>query len=212
MFSSLFNSLKSKLIVPILATFVVVVGIIAFVVNSEVSNIINMTATQQLHSAISSINTYFETLEEQVLMSANAIAGSYEVISIVRSVEDGADESTVAAQLLEYLALHKQHSSVNAIVIVDPEGIALARSHLPTQYGDFGAGPPALAALDGLRVTMYTPTPTVPLVLAGAAPIISNGEIIGGIASMIDIGLEDTVDYISESFGADVSIFWETPL
>ncbi|MCL1987803.1 MAG: methyl-accepting chemotaxis protein [Firmicutes bacterium] len=203
----MFKSLRSKLIVPIVATFILIVGIIIVVVSYEVNRLIDMTASQQLIAATSSIDTYIEAMEQQALMSAVALSGSNEVITALQSFDAGEDPSVVAARLVSYLTAQKDLSLVDAIVIVDRNGIAVARSHVPDMYGDFGGGIPTMTALDGQQVTMFSPTPTVPLVIAGTSPITVNGEIIGGIASMINIGLQDHVDHISRSFGAEMAIF-----
>ena len=202
----MFSNLKSKLIIPIIATFIVVVGAIVIVVNSQVEQLIDMKTTQQLLASSSSINSYIGSLQQQALMSATSIAQSYEVINILDSAGQ-MDQSAVASALVDYMAAQKDLSAVDSIVIVNRDGYALARSHLPDMYGDYGGGAPTQAALRGEVVTMFTPTPTVPLVLAGTSPIMHNGELIGGIAAMINIGLETYVDHISQSFGTDFAIF-----
>ncbi|MCL2015006.1 MAG: methyl-accepting chemotaxis protein [Defluviitaleaceae bacterium] len=202
----MFNNLKSKLIIPIIATFIIVVGIIVFVVSSEVNQIIDITATQQLLAANSAIEIYIETLEQQALMSASAIASSYDIINRIRSL-NAMEESAVAAHMVEYLTIQKELSSIDAIVVIDANNYVLARSHIPDMYGDFVGGAPVSLALAGQRVTMFTPTPTVPLALTGIAPIWDGDEIIGGVAAMVDIGSPEHVDHIGEIFDADFAIF-----
>ena len=194
------TSLKSKMILPTLGMLLVVVGFIAVYFSTLTANRASDFAEQRMDAAAQSVRAYLASLEQQTFISVMALGGSAELIRRI----DGGDRLGV----WQYLVDQKTLWGVTSIIVTDTEGRAFARSALRDLYGDDVSGGPSISA--GLRretVTLYMPTPTAPLVMTSAAPIMDGDRLVGIVAVNFDVATSGFVDRIRDTFGVDATVF-----
>jgi len=196
----MFTSLRSKMTLPTLGMLLIVVGFIAVYFSSLTANRANNFAEQRMEAAAQSVRAYIASLEQQTFISVMALGGSAELI---RRIDDG-DRLGV----WQYLVNQKTLWGVTSIIVTDTEGRAFARSALRDLYGDDVSGGPSISA--GLRretVTLYMPTPTAPLVMTSAAPIMDGDRLVGIVAVNFDVATSEFVDRIRGTFDTDATVF-----
>ena len=194
------TSLRSKMTFPTLGMLLVVVGFIAVYFSTLTANRANSFAEQRMDAAAQSVRAYLASLEQQTFIAVMALGGSAELIRLI----DGGDRLGV----WQYLVRQKTLWGVTSIIVTDTEGRAFARSALRDLYGDDVSGGPSISA--GLRretVTLYMPTPTAPLVMTSAAPIMDGDRLVGIVAVNFDVATSEFVDRIRNTFDIDATVF-----
>ena len=196
----MFTSLKSKMILPIagiVGLVVIAVSIYFFTVTASRADAF---AQERMDAATQAVRAYLDSLERQTYISVTALSGSAELIRRI----DGGDRLGV----FQYLVDQKTRWGITSIIVTDTEGRAFARSALRDLYGDDVSGGPSISA--GLRretITVYMPTPTAPLVMTSAAPIMDRDRLVGVVAVNFDVATGAFVDRIRDTFDIDVMVF-----
>ena len=196
----MFTSLRTKMTLPTLGMLFIVVGFIAVYFSTLTANRANNFAEQRMEAAAQSVRAYIASLEQQTFISVMALAGSAELI---RRIDNG-DRLGV----WQYLIDQKTLWGVTSIIVTDTAGRAFARSALRDLYGDDVSGGPSISA--GLRretVMLYMPTPTAPLVMTSAAPIMDGDRLVGVVAVNFDVATSAFVDRIRDTFDVDATVF-----
>jgi len=203
------NSLKGKIIFPIVGILIVLVTFIVLYVTSNVRDLAYHLSQERVATASQAARAHLEALEDYNLMTARAISGSFEVLTHVRAWNANIDRAGNRMELLQYLEGRKDYFGVTAFVIADNQGNIILRTHELDRYGDSGlVSPPIeLALRQGIATTVYSATATMPMGLSGAAPIRDGGNIIGTISSILEISTDDFVDEFASVFNAAVTIF-----
>ncbi|MCL1996910.1 MAG: methyl-accepting chemotaxis protein [Defluviitaleaceae bacterium] len=196
-----FTSLKSKLIIPLVSLLFVLVLVIVAVVSIATANLVDDFSEERISAARTSVVAYLNAMEQHTLMAAIAIGSSGNMINHLNS----GDREVI----LQYLIGEKALLGVDAITVTDSHGIAVARSNLPQTFGDYvGNVSSVVAGLAGERITLYTPTAAVPLVMAGTSPIMDGGNIIGSVTAFFNIGANEYLDYLADTFDVDFTAFY----
>jgi len=197
----MFNSLKSRIAVPIIAILFLMVAVILFYVSMSTSYLVNSFSNEKMAAARHSVQAYLRAYERQTLKAASALASSAELI---RLINHGTRE-----EIWSYTFERQDFLGVDAIIVSSREGRTLARSHVRDSSGDDISRVPSIAAgLRGEVLTLYSPTPTAPMVMTTAAPIFSDGEIIGSVVVNFDVGTNEFLDRIRDTFGVDATVFY----
>ena len=194
------TSLRGKMTLPTLGMLFIVVGFIAVYFSTLTANRASSFAEQRMDAAAQSVSAYLASLEQQTFIAVMALGGSAELIRLI----DGGDRLGV----WDYLVRQKTLFGVTSIIVTDTEGRAFARSALRDLHGDDVSGGPSISA--GLRreiVTLYMPTPTAPLVMTSAAPIMDGDRLVGTVAVNFDVATSEFVDRIRETFDIDATVF-----
>ena len=194
------NSLKFKIILPIIGLIAALLTVIILIVTSFTDNIINKFENARMTAAIQTVHSHMNSLMHQTLLASYSVAESETLIRHVRNHD--------REGLIQYLQHRKELVGVDAFIVSTVDGHTLARSHVPDLYGDFIGGIPHVAmALQGRSITAFTLTPTVPLVITSTAGIFDGDTLIGGIVANVDIGLNSFVDSLAEVFQLDFTVF-----
>jgi len=195
----MFNSQKKRIIIPIIGVLILMIGFIAAYVSMSTSSLLDNFTNAKMSATAQAVRAHLELHERQTFIAASAMAGSPELI---RRINEGDIE-----EIWLYTANRKEALMAEAIVITNHEGIVLARSHMQGFYGDDASRVPSVAAgLRGESRTLYTPTPTSPMVMATSAPIMDGGRLIGSVVVNFNVG-NDFLDKLNSIFGVDVTIF-----
>jgi len=196
----MFKSLKSKIAVPILGMLFLLVSFVAVHMTVMTATRVNAFAVERMDAATQSVRAYIAAYEHKTRMAAMAIGDSAGLISRI----DAGDRM----EIWRYLAERKEMLGMDAIIVADHNGITLARSHMQHSYGDDVTGVPSIAA--GLRrevLTLYTPTPTAPMVMTTSSPIMDGDRFLGSVVANFDVGMNHFLDRIYELFDVDTMVF-----
>ena len=196
----MFNSLKSKIIIPgVGITMIVVVCIMGFVLYSS-TRLVDNFFDERMSAATSAVRAYLQAYEQKTFMTASAMGSSAELI---RRIHAGNREA-----IWEYTAERQAFFGVDAIIVADHQGITLARSHIRDSFGDNVTGVPSIAAgLRGENLTLYTPTPTAPMVMTTSSPVLDGDTIIGSVVVNFDVGMNEFLDELKNTFNIDATVF-----
>jgi len=196
----MFGSLKGKMVAPTVGLLVLMVVFIVVYVTVTTSSLVDRFAEERMDTATQAVLSYLASQERKTLMAVSSLSGSGELVRRVA----GGDRDAV----WQYLAEAKAFLEVDAIIVADPAGVTIARSHVRDFYGDNIGGVPSMAAaLRGEVISLYAATPTIPLVLTTTAPIFYGNTLIGGIVVNFDVGVNGFLDMLRDMFDVDSTVF-----
>ena len=196
----MFKSLKSKVTVPILGLLFTLVAFVAVHMSITTASRVNTFAEERMDAAILSVRAYLDAYEQKTRMAAMAMGDS---AGLIRRIDAGD-----RMEIWRYLAERKELLGMDALIVADHNGITLARSHMQHSYGDDVTGVPSVAAgLRGEVLTLYTPTPTAPMVMTTSSPIMDGDRFLGSIVANFDVGMNHFLDRIYNQFAVDAMVF-----
>jgi len=196
----MFKSLKSKIAVPILGLLFILVGFVAVHMSINTANRVNTFAEERMDAAILSVRAYLHAYEQKTRMAAMAMGDS---AGLIRRIDAGD-----RLEIWRYLAERQELLGMDAIIVADHNGITLARSHMQHSYGDDVTGVPSVAAgLRGEVLTLYTPTPTAPMVMTTSSPIMDGDRFLGSVVANFDVGMDHFLERIYDQFAVDSMVF-----
>jgi methyl-accepting chemotaxis protein len=125
-------------------------------------------------------------------------------INIRDAVLSGNRESILAAATAEQQAL-----GVDLITITDANGVVLARSHEPDNFGDdLSAQANVVQALSGTQYTSLEESSAIPLSVRSAVPFYDEeGALVGTLSTGFRLDNEVFVDKIKALTGAETTVF-----
>ena len=195
-----FNTLKSRITYPVIA--VVAVLVVFTVLYTARSTRIHVESSEyaQMNVAKDAVIAYLAAYEQRTLTAATALGGSAELIRLI--------EAGVREDIWQYSADRQEFWGLDAIIVSSADGRTLARSHIFDSYGDDITGVASIAAgLRGEVLTLYTPTPTAPIVMTTAAPIMDGDRQVGAVVANIDVGMNHVLDRLANTFNIDLMVF-----
>ena len=196
----IFDSLKGKLIVPLIAVLILLVIFIVFYVSISTSALVDNFADERINSSAQAVQAYLLAHQQQTFLAASAMGSSAELINRINS--GNRDD------IWQYVFERKISFGVDEIIVANHEGITLARSHLRDSYGDDVSGVPSIAAgLRGEFLRLYTPTPTAYMVMTTSAPIMDGNRLVGSVVVNFVVGANAFIDHVKKSFDVDVTVF-----
>jgi len=214
------NSLKSKIIIPIIGLLFALVAFLTVHVSVTTTNMgetlsqeaavmADALLDERMAASSQAARGYLQVLENHNLMTARAIAGSQSLLTFVRNWNANINRPGNRMALYQYLMGRKDELGITSFVVADNVGNIILRSHDLAAYGDSGLiSPPIALALNyGQATTVYSSTAAMAMGMSGASPIWDGGNIIGTISAILDISTNDFVDSFGETFGAAVTIF-----
>jgi HAMP domain-containing protein len=196
----MFNSIKTKIIVPVIAILLLMVGVIVIYVSRETSDLVDKFFDERLSAATTSVKSYLSAYEQQTFLAANKMGSSAELIKLIHA---GNREA-----IWQYAFDQKNHLGVMEIIVADANGITLARSHMRDSFGDDVSRVPSIAAgLRGEQITLYTPTPTAEMVMTSSSPIMDGNILIGSVVVNYVMGSLEFLEHLSRTFDVDATVF-----
>ncbi|MCL2851879.1 MAG: methyl-accepting chemotaxis protein [Defluviitaleaceae bacterium] len=202
------NSLKGKLIIPLIGVLVLIIFFIVVYVTMSTTNLVYDLTDNRITAASQSAQAFLNKLEESSQMTVRVVAASPSLVTHVQSWNQGLDRAQSRQALLQYLDGMKGELGSDAFVVTDIDGTVILRSHDIESYGDSTQDiPPFIAARSGEIVTTYSSTASMPMGLTSIVPITVEGNVIGTISGIIDMGTDEFVDSFAEAFNATVTVF-----
>jgi len=196
----MFNSLKSKMIIPIVSLMVIMITFIVVYVAVSTTNLVYRFEDDKLTAATQAVTAYLAAHEQITLITASAMGNSASLINLINA--------GVREDIWRYAYDRKVFLGVNEIIIASHQGITLARSHMRDSYGDNVSGVPSIAAgLRGEVLSLITPTPTAPMVLTTSSPIFYGAPTPGSVVVNFVIGSNEFLDRLGRTFEIDATVF-----
>ena len=196
----MFDSLKSKMLVPVIGLLILIVAFIVVYVSVSTARLVDRFEDERMAAATQAVTAYLEAHEHITLAVATAMGGSNELINRINA--------GIREDIWQYTFDRKIALGVNEIIVASHEGITLARSHLRDSYGDNVGGVPSIAAgLRGEILTLYTPTPTAYMVMTTAAPIFYGAPTPGSVVVNFVVGSSEFLDRLRDTFDIDATVF-----
>jgi len=195
------KSFKLKVILPITAIFVVLVVVINVFLSLRFSAISSDLISEKLIANANSLTLYLETSRANTRAAAISTSRYANVVDALK--ERDRDE------LLGIFSLAQDLYGVNYFTITDAEGIVLARTHDPDNFGDSVINQQNVSdAIDG-KVSSYFEEGTVVKVSirTGAPAYDTDGTLVGVISAGVSFDSGNTVRELKEHLNADVTIF-----
>ncbi|MCL2499380.1 MAG: methyl-accepting chemotaxis protein [Defluviitaleaceae bacterium] len=212
------NSLKGKLIIPLIGVLVLLIAVMFVYVSSLVSNMAEDLTLKRVQGAAQAAEARVRDMEAQSRVVANAVAGSYVVSHTIRAWNDAVDENgepiealreAARTEMLVYLGNRLGETGASSFIVRDAEGRTILRSH-SALYNDIDGSTAASEALRGRQTTSYSSTGTMPLGLNTTVPVWYEGDIIGTLTPLYFLHTENFMRYFADIFNAEVSIFNST--
>jgi len=204
----MFNSLKSKLIVPIVVALVAMVVIIVVFVAVQTSSLVEDLTQDRVAVMSNAAASRFSAFEEQVMLIARTAASTHEIISGLNQWNAGIDGAEARLAMFEYLNALAPDMGVNNFAVRDGTRTIIVRSHLRDSYDAApDHAPVGIFAMQGTATVSFNSTATLPMGLNATVPVMYGGQIIGALGANIFLHGEDFVDYFAETFSAQVSIY-----
>ena len=197
----MFNSLKTKIIIPVIISLALLVAVIITFVSISTTNLSATLSEERIRGAYQTAVAHLDNFKAYSRLAAYSVAISP---SIVEFINTGNRE-----EMLRYLSPRKQIIDIDSYVITDHLGYVILRTHAPCRYGDSGANFPGIAAaLQGRSVTVYTPNPAMPMAMSSVVPVYdTEGRLIGTVVANIEMSTDKFVDDFAAIFNAEVTVF-----
>jgi len=204
----MFNSLKSKLVIPIVTALVAMVVIIVIFVAVQTSSLVGDLTQDRIAVMSNSVTSRFNALKEQTMVITRAAGTTYEILSGLNRWNAGIDRAATRLSLFASYNEMATDMGVNNFVIRDATRTIIVRSHLRDSYEtapDFS--PPGVFALQGIATTSFSSTHALPMGLNATVPVMYGGQIIGALSANLFLHSDEFVDYFAETFSAQVSVY-----
>ena len=197
------------MIVPGICVLILMVTFIVIYVHMAVRMLVNDFSNERIHTASQMINSHIEGLYSLNRMTARTISESNNLSNHVQNWNNGINRNENRQFLIDYLVGRQSDLGISTFVVADREGNIILRTHELDRYGDSGLVSPTIAAAlnEGLISSVHSSTPTFPMGISSAAPIIEDGIIIGTISAIMGIYTNEFVESLSEAFNAEVTVF-----
>ena len=204
----MFNSLKTKLAVPILGVLLVLVAVLVVYTAYSMDSFQTDLAHDRLETAISTTDAYMASIWEQGRLSAIAAAASADVVAHLSAWNAGVDRDENRQALLRHFDSVMPGLGIDTIVIVDYNFDVMLRTHAPQTYGDNVHGVPLfMRGRAGEMVPSFSSTDAVPMSLSYMVPIWHEGQIIGTLSTNSVMSSNDFVDSFSRALNAEITVF-----
>ncbi|MCL2617695.1 MAG: methyl-accepting chemotaxis protein [Defluviitaleaceae bacterium] len=203
----MFNSLKSKLVIPIIAILIVMVGSIVFYVSSATQDLAEELTNQRIELASATARARLRDFEYQTSLIATAVANDYMIVTNIQNWNDDLNRAISRNNLVRHLQGLAADLGAGSFVVHDVEGRIILRLHNLDLYNDIDGGAAGTSGLAGISTTAYLTTPTMPMGLQSSTPVIYSGEVIGVMSAIFLLDTTQFVDDFAEIFDSRVSVF-----
>ena len=203
----MFNSLKSKIIIPSIGVLLLLVVVIVVYVSVSTRGLADNLTQQRIDLAASAASARLVDFEYQTRLIASAVAGDYAVASNLLNWNANIDRPGSRNTLISHLTALSEQLGANSFVVHDAEGRIILRLHNLELYNDIDGGAPSRYGLAGVTTTGYFSTPTMPMGLQTSTPITHDGQTIGVMSAIFFLDTPAFVDAFANVFNSRVSIF-----
>ena len=197
----MFNSIRSKLVVFVVALLVVVAGATLGAVLYFFTDYADSSAKEQARSGVEGLHNLLEESKNDMKAKAVMLAANPDVARAV--------EARDTAQVLAIMEKILKEAPIDSVSISDNQGVVIARVHEPSKKGDSIAKQKNVSeALKGNVTSAIEPGPVIKISARAGAPVRNaQGQIVGVITTSASLSKNETVDYAKKLFKVDTSLF-----
>jgi len=202
----MFNSLKSKIIIPSIGVLLVLMIATIVYASASARGLAASITDERIRTASSMTRAKIDSLDEINLTKATAITSSSTFIGLLEEWNSDYNRTATREELFRFL--DERGGGADEFVLIDRDGIVILRT-FENRRDDSVRGIPLFdAALAGQGSTVYSSTPELRMGLTSLVPVTnSNGEVIGTISVITDMTRSDFVDRMATAFNAQVTVF-----
>ena len=198
------NSLKlgPKILIPVILLVSILVVSIVVYATITFSHYNDGVFEEKMAVTINSFTHRLESMETAVRSVSGIEASMPQVVEgVLARDREG---------LLRFLTPIIEASDAGQLIVTDADGIVLARTHSPNQYGDSALSQINIAeALKGNSLTIYESGALTRIAVRSGTPIYdADRQIIGSVSAAIRFDTDGFVDELKELYGADFTIFF----
>ena len=197
----MFNSIRSKLVVFVVALLVVVAGATLGAVLYFFTDYADSSAKEQARSGVDGLHNLLEDAKLEMKAKATMIAANPDIVRAV--------ETKDTSQVLAVMAKILKEAPIDSVMITDNAGVVIARTHAPTQKGDSVITQNGVSeAIKGNATAAIEPGTTVKLSAKAGAPVRNaQGQVIGVVSPGVTLSKNETVDNAKKLFNVDTTLF-----
>ncbi len=197
----MFNSIRSKLVVFVIALLVVVAGATLGAVLYFFTDYADSSAKEQARSGVEGLHNLLEDAKLEMKAKATMIAANPDIVRAV--------ETKDTSQVLAVMAKILKEAPIDSVMITDNAGVVIARTHAPTQKGDSVITQNGVSeAIKGNATAAIEPGTTVKLSAKAGAPVRNaQGQVIGVVSPGVTLSKNETVDNAKKLFNVDTTLF-----
>jgi len=154
---------------------------------------------RRLEAAAAGIRNIVEDTRRLTLDVGLRVAGDPQVVSALLN----GDTPELIRVLTHMTTVH----NVEAFTIANADAVALARTHLPQDFGDLMTPPHVVNALLGIPSNAFGPMGGMEITIRSSVPVFHEGEIIGMLVTSYALDSDVVVDSLKETFDAEFTVF-----
>jgi len=200
---------KKRIFIPLAGILLALIALAVVFVSRATADLADHLVEERIVAASRTAQAYLDNLKERNLITTRVIAASQSIIEYVSNWNNNVNRAQSRGGLSLYLSSLKIDYGMTDIVVTDREGNVVLRTYDPHRYGDSGlALPPVTAALlHGEASVNYAATANMQVGLSSTAPILDNGDAIGAITAMVNMGTIEFVESLARILNAAVTVF-----
>ncbi len=197
----MFNSIRSKLVVFIVALMVAVAGATLGAVLYFFTDYADSVGKEQARSGVEGLHNLLEESKNDMKAKAVMLAANPDVARAV--------EARDTAQVLAIMEKILKEAPIDSVSISDNQGVVIARVHEPSKKGDSIAKQKNVSeALKGNVTSAIEPGPVIKISARAGVPVRNaQGQIVGVITTSVSLSKNETVDYAKKLFKVDTTLF-----
>ena len=203
----MFNSLKSKLIIPIVGVLLLMVIVLVVFVSVSSNNLAHDLSVERITNAYNAANSHMNQRMSEALAVARATSQRSVILTSLHEWNADINRSAARQALIDELTYLSELLGVDSFVMRDADGRIILRLHDLDSYNDIDGSAAGNRALAGETDTSFFSTSAIPMGLAATVPIMHEGRVIGTFGTVHYLHTIEIVDYLSRVFDAQVTIF-----
>jgi len=193
--------MRSKIILPTGALVIILLLVTVIFTVMQFSGLNNRLIEERITTAAYGLQHFTDDTRRQVIDVGLQVSYDQRLINAVLT----ADTQEILRVGAEVAAYH----GVTYITVAGADTIVLARTDEPHRYGDAFATVSLLEALDGIVSVAYSPVGQRLIPIRASVPLFHEGEIIGVAVVGYALDSPKAVQYLSNRYNAEFTIFRE---
>jgi len=202
------NSLKSKMIIPVLGVLVVLVVLIVAYVSVATRNLTDGLAEERAMMISKATYLRLDELKDYSALAARLVSQSAYIADVLRAygtAEQVADRDA----FFSYVEGRRLEIGAGNLLVLDNLGYVFLRTNIPGTFGDnMGGGANVQAAMRGETISVFgVGALAIRMSLSTYTPIMDGDEQIGVFIARIIMNQDAFVDGFAEVFDSHVTIY-----
>ena len=195
------NILKGKAIIAIFSVSVILVILLIAFLSMQFTSFSETLVTEKLIANSNTLNLYLDNNQANTKAAAISMALDADVINSIKNY----DKNVLINLFMSKMDLYR----INNFIICDKDGIVLARTHEPDNFGDSLLDQQTIkSAIAGDVISCYETGVIARISVRTAAPVYdTDGTLIGVISAGVRFDTEEEVDRLKQLIKSEITVF-----